>query len=955
MEALSVLCEQADVNSSGADTPRVSPFVTPTSSRQPSRAPSRDHDGDRGGDRDEEAQGLDSSSADLVRGDDLEVRVVETPEYRVARIEVKRGDAIDQIKFVYDDGSEWSCGHNGGKDASGAIILSTGEHITKVVHERFVNHKCAGAAVEFHSSKGRVFGFAPPRMTTGWQSEQVTVEAQPDHEIIGLIVRRGVLLGTQQQRVAPPNPSGESAPGPGADGAWYAIARLAPKEDGDEGSDAPALEHFESLAKAKRRWAQLEAGIVAKAGRAALMIDCMSRAKLKQLGPAPACTECSVAATEAGLLTDDTEEDVSVMKAVLMLVKLVSGEPADLIRLVVTTALLAVSFYFEIEAQLISGHVLAIPAAAAGIGAGAHGVAANSSTPGNGTTAWEQSAYGKLGCDYLVDCTPSERGPMYGLIAAFFAFRLIERFFYVANVYIHHLACETKNQEIKGKAFRHVLSLDQAYFDTHTKSEIRAGMNVHAVNNMITWNIPYLFSLTVQFVMVAASLIRLDPMLGAGCIAALTIIRFGVIEQTAKSEKAFRKMERKLTTLDSQIIDETFESLSTIKLFSTEEHHGDEYDEQQARRGAVLNREVQLRCFREFIEGVLRTGTFAGALVFGLVSSETGLTAPELIGFFSLLRTIMGLFGRIKWHWELMVREYPDIDRFLTLVQAAPGFSNGDVAIEELAGKIEFRNVHFEYPSRPGEKVIKGLNLTIEPNKMTAVVGDSGAGKSTITKLITRLYDPSAGEVLIDGIDARKLELRRFHEQIAVVAQNPRLFNASLAENISYGDITTTAAGAVGSASSESHATRAARLQRVQDAAQLANCQFIDKFRAGLDTFPGAGGGQISGGERQRIAIARAAIRDPKLLILDEATSALDAANEAEVKQALDRLMQGRTTVVIAHRLSTVKNADKILCMKDGEVVESGTHRELMAMCGVYAGLVAHQLVSDDDNNGDYN
>jgi len=195
--------------------------------------------------------------------------------------------------------------------------------------------------------------------------------------------------------------------------------------------------------------------------------------------------------------------------------------------------------------------------------------------------------------------------------------------------------------------------------------------------------------------------------------------------------------------------------------------------------------------------------------------------------------------------------------------------------------------------------VFKGLNLRIKSNSITAIVGHSGAGKSTIAKLISRLYDPTAGDIFIDGYNLKSLNIEHFRSKIAVVDQSPELFNRPLAENIGY--------GAAGDEYDD---------EMLENAGKIANCEFISKFREGYYTFAGYGGSDLSGGQLQRIAIARAAIRDPKILILDEATSSLDAENEKEVQEALEKLMEGRTVIIIAHRLSTIRNADTIICMK---------------------------------------
>ena len=225
------------------------------------------------------------------------------------------------------------------------------------------------------------------------------------------------------------------------------------------------------------------------------------------------------------------------------------------------------------------------------------------------------------------------------------------------------------------------------------------------------------------------------------------------------------------------------------------------------------------------------------------------------------------------------------------------------------------------------------MNLTIKPNQTTAIVGHSGAGKSTIAKMITRLYDPTSGNVTVDGIDLKSYEIEYYRSKIAVVDQSPQLFNRPLAENIAYGMVN----------------PEDVTYEEIEKAGKIANCDFIKDFREGYYTFAGYSGCDLSGGQLQRIAIARAAIRDPKILVLDEATSSLDSNNEKEVQEALEKLMKGRTVIVIAHRLSTIQNADNILCMKNGRVAEQGTHDELMALKGAYHKLVSAQIVKEKE------
>jgi ATP-binding cassette subfamily B (MDR/TAP) protein 1 len=250
------------------------------------------------------------------------------------------------------------------------------------------------------------------------------------------------------------------------------------------------------------------------------------------------------------------------------------------------------------------------------------------------------------------------------------------------------------------------------------------------------------------------------------------------------------------------------------------------------------------------------------------------------------------------------------------------------VSIEQ--GEVRFENVHFEYPTRQGAKIFNGFNLTIKPRTSLALVGGSGSGKSTVMSLIQRFYDPlpdletkNTSAVLVDGVDIKTLNVQHYRSQIGIVSQEPTLFTGTIRENIVYGNPTAT-------------------MEQVIDAAKRANVHnFISNLKDGYDTKCGNKGLMLSGGQKQRIAIARAIVRNPKVLLLDEATSALDSTSEKIVQKALDELMKGRTTVLIAHRLSTVRNADLIAVLEKGKIVEGPLpHDQLMALNGHYATLV---------------
>jgi len=265
--------------------------------------------------------------------------------------------------------------------------------------------------------------------------------------------------------------------------------------------------------------------------------------------------------------------------------------------------------------------------------------------------------------------------------------------------------------------------------------------------------------------------------------------------------------------------------------------------------------------------------------------------------------------------------------KVFALLDTPQAISNtgGGAAPTACAGAIRFEGVQFSYPNRLDTEIYAGLTVEMEAGKTTALVGSSGSGKSTAVQLIERFYDPLGGRVLLDGADLKTLDLAWLRQQIGLVGQEPVLFSGTIVENIMMG---------------KDGATRDEAIA----AAKMANAHsFITEFEQGYDTDVGGSGNQLSGGQKQRIAIARAIIKDPPILLLDEATSALDNESERVVQAALDDLMtqHKRTTIVIAHRLTTIRGADKIVVLSKGAVVEQGTHDELMAMKGFYVGLQA--------------
>lgn len=300
----------------------------------------------------------------------------------------------------------------------------------------------------------------------------------------------------------------------------------------------------------------------------------------------------------------------------------------------------------------------------------------------------------------------------------------------------------------------------------------------------------------------------------------------------------------------------------------------------------------------------------------------------DLIAFIVLLDSLARAAGNIGGIMTTRAQAHAAARRiFEEVLDVDPEVKEKPDAIpmpKPLEGRVQFDNVSFRYgPDEP--EVLHNVSFTVEPGEVVALVGRSGAGKSTLVDLIPRFYDPTGGQILIDDLNIRDVKLDTLRRQIGIVPQETWLFAGPLRDNIAYGN-------------------REASDEEVRQAAYAANAYFVDGMEKKFDTIVGERGIRLSGGERQRIAIARAILMNPRLLILDEATSSLDASSEALVQEALDGLMKGRTTIVIAHRLSTIINADRILAMQDGRIVEMGSHAELIARNGYYAGLYETQL-----------
>jgi ABC-type multidrug transport system fused ATPase/permease subunit len=390
-----------------------------------------------------------------------------------------------------------------------------------------------------------------------------------------------------------------------------------------------------------------------------------------------------------------------------------------------------------------------------------------------------------------------------------------------------------------------------------------------------------------------------------------------------------------LSATASALAEEALAAIATVKAFCAEEEETKRYSEALhgvRRYGRIVGvvrglslGEVQLLVFSCYASS-LWLGAF-------LVQEEL-IQAGEFVTVFFAVLLVGVSVGQALPHLQTLVSANAAGKRLQDIVQRVPlvacSTNEGVWPETGLQPSVEFRNVTFSYPTRPQELVLKSMSVSIAPGEMVAIVGSTGSGKSTMGHLLTRLYDVTQGDVMIGGVDVRQLSMERLREQVGVVSQDPALFQTSIAENIGLGS---------GDVSPQESIVAAATAANAHD--------FITKLPQGYKTVVGSRGSQLSGGQRQRVAIARALVRNPKILLLDEATSALDTESERLVQEALDKAREGRTTIIIAHRLSTVRRADTIIVMETGSVAEIGSHDELLKNEGVYYNLVHAQLTEE--------
>ncbi len=479
--------------------------------------------------------------------------------------------------------------------------------------------------------------------------------------------------------------------------------------------------------------------------------------------------------------------------------------------------------------------------------------------------------------------------------------------------------------DLRNAVFKAVERLSIKYFDKRPVGAIasRVTNDTERLWFFLVDGLPFFWINALLVLGVLGFLLATNWMLTLAVLSPIPLLLFLSIRIWKPLGNLFHRVSQKMARLHMHL-NESLSGIRVVKAFVKED---DEYKKfltrnREWRDAAMLSEQTWQSQF-----GLMVFCVLLGTLILWGFGGYLVLNKKLTMGQFIMMNSFLALiYGPMQWFAQVnnwFSRAMAGAERVFEVLDMEPETQTGSGKIHEIEGEVTFEDVRFGYDK--SNPVIKGVSFCVKPGEMIGLVGHSGAGKSTTINLISRFYEPDSGRILIDGLDYRELDLHSFRQQIGIVLQEPFLFGGTIADNIAYGNPNAT-------------------FEEIVEAARAANAHdFILSKPEGYDTLVGERGAKLSGGERQRISIARAILHNPKILILDEATSSVDVETEHLIQEAIQRLISGRTTFAIAHRLSTLRNADRLIVLERGEISETGTHQELMEKQGTFYGLVEKQ------------
>ncbi len=485
--------------------------------------------------------------------------------------------------------------------------------------------------------------------------------------------------------------------------------------------------------------------------------------------------------------------------------------------------------------------------------------------------------------------------------------------------------------DLRKAVYVRVLSLSPAYFETTQTGEVLSRLTTDTTLLQAVISTSATSALRNSLLLVGGLILLIvtSPVLTGLVLLVVPLVVVPILVFGRKVRRLSRESQDRVADVGVRV-DETLSAVRTVQAFTKERQEEDRFDRAVESAFSVAVLRTRARALLTALVILLVFGAVSLILWVGghdVIAGE--ISGGDLSAFVFYAVVVAGSVGSLSEVIGDLQRAAGATERLLELLGSVPEITAPDEpeALPEPArGAVRLEGVRFTYPAHPERPTLDGIELAVEPGERVAVVGPSGAGKTTLFQLLLRFYDPVGGRITFDGVDLRAVDPRDLRRRIGLVPQEPVIFSANAYDNIAYGG----------------EEASAEQIRRAAEAAQALG--FIQALPQGFETFLGERGVRLSGGQRQRIAIARALLRDPPLLLLDEATSALDAESERAVQQALERLMAGRTTLVVAHRLATVLKADRIIVLDQGRVVEEGRHGELVAQGGLYARLAALQF-----------